>query len=44
MTVEEILAALQAILDGAEGRSLTDDEAAQYEDLEKRLDRKADRP
>lgn len=37
MTVDEILAALQAILDSAEGRSLTDEEAARYEDLEKQL-------
>lgn len=36
-TVEETLAALQAIVDGADGRSLTDDEVAQYEGLEQDL-------
>lgn len=33
-TIEDTLAALQGILDAAEGRSLTDDEAARYEALE----------
>lgn len=42
MTVEEILAALQAIIDGAVGdggepRDLTEEEAARYEQLEKQL-------
>lgn len=39
MTVEEILAALQAILDGAAGedRDLTDDEMNRYEELEGKL-------
>lgn len=42
MTIEEILAALQAIIDGAvaedgEARDLTEDEAKRYEELEKRL-------
>lgn len=36
-TTEDILAGLQAILDNAEGRSLTDDEAARYEALEGNL-------
>ena len=36
-TIEEILAALQAIIDGAEGRSLTDDEVTAYENLERDL-------
>lgn len=36
-TIEEILAALQAIVDGAQGRSLTDEEVGQYEALEKEL-------
>lgn len=44
MTVEEILAALQAILDSATGpdgaqRSLTDEEVARYEELEGELKR-----
>lgn len=34
MTTEEILAALQAILDGADGRNLTADEVTRYEALE----------
>lgn len=34
MTLEEILAALKAIIDGAEGRSLTDEEVERYEKLE----------
>ena len=34
MTIEEILAALQAILDGSQGRPLTDEEATKYEGLE----------
>lgn len=38
-TVEEFLAALQAVIDGAEGRSLTDEEVARYEELEKGLQR-----
>jgi HK97 family phage major capsid protein len=37
MRIEEILAALQAIIDGAEGRSFTDEEATQYEGLEAQL-------
>jgi HK97 family phage major capsid protein len=42
VTVEEILAALQAIIDGAQGddgqpRDLTEDEAARYEQLEAQL-------
>jgi HK97 family phage major capsid protein len=42
MTVEELLAALQAIIDNAQGdngapRDLTEEEAARYEDLEKQL-------
>jgi HK97 family phage major capsid protein len=37
MTVEEILAALQAILDGSQGRALTEEEATNYEDLEAQL-------
>jgi HK97 family phage major capsid protein len=37
MTVEEIVAALAAIVDGAEGRDLTDEEATNYEDLEAKL-------
>jgi HK97 family phage major capsid protein len=36
-TIEEILAELQAIIDGAEGRSLTDDEVTNYEALETEL-------
>jgi HK97 family phage major capsid protein len=38
-TVEEFLAAMQAIIDGAEGRSLSDDEVTQYEKLEGGLQR-----
>lgn len=43
MTVEEILKALQAIIDGAKGedgeeRPLTDEEAARYEELEGKLE------
>lgn len=34
MTVEEILAQLQAIIDGAQGRDLTDEETARYAELE----------
>lgn len=34
MNVEEILAALKAIIDGAEGRELTDEEVERYEQLE----------
>ena len=37
MNVEEILAALQAILDAADGRNLTADEVRQYEALERDL-------
>lgn len=37
MTIEEILAALQAIIDGATGRSLTDEEVQRYEELEGQL-------
>lgn len=37
MTVEEILAALQAIMDQAMGRDLTDDEVTRYEQLEGQL-------
>lgn len=37
MSIEEILAALQAIIDGAQGRSLTDEEAERYEQLEVEL-------
>lgn len=36
-TIDEILAELQAIIDGAEGRSLTDDEVTRYEGLERDL-------
>lgn len=34
MTIDEIVAALKAIVDGAEGRDLTDEEAERYEQLE----------
>lgn len=37
-TIEEILAALQAIVDAADGRSFTDAEVTEYEALEKELD------
>lgn len=37
-TVEDILAALQAIVNAADGRSFTDDEVSQYEALERELD------
>lgn len=37
MTIEELLAALQAIIDQANGRSLTDDEVTRYEELEVQL-------
>jgi HK97 family phage major capsid protein len=37
MTIEEIHAAMQALIDGAEGRTLTDEEVAQYEALEAQL-------
>lgn len=37
MTIEEITGAMTAIVDGAAGRSLTDDEVAQYESLETNL-------
>lgn len=36
-TIEDILAELQAIIDSADGRSLTDDECTQYEALETEL-------
>lgn len=36
-TVEEILAAMQNIIDGADGRSLSDDEVTKYENLETEL-------
>lgn len=38
MTIEEIMARMQAVLDGAEGRSLSDDEVETYTGLEKELD------
>lgn len=34
MTIDEIMAALRAITDGAKGRNMTDDEVKQYEALE----------
>jgi HK97 family phage major capsid protein len=37
-TIEDILAALQGIVDAADGRSFTDAEVEQYENLEKELD------
>lgn len=37
MSIEEILAALQAIIDGSDGRDLTDEEVSRYEDLERNL-------
>lgn len=37
MTIEDILASLQGILDRAEGRNLTDEEVAEYEGLEEQL-------
>lgn len=37
-TIEEILAALQAIVDSAEGRAFTEDEVTQYEALEKEME------
>jgi HK97 family phage major capsid protein len=37
MTVDEILEALRGIIDNAEGRDLTDEEAARYEELEGKL-------
>ena len=37
MSSEEILEALRAILEAAEGRDLTEDEVRSYEDLEKQL-------
>lgn len=36
-TIEEILAALTAIVDGADGRDLSDEEATRYEELEAAL-------
>lgn len=38
MNIEEILAALKAIIDGAEGRDLTDEEVERYEKLEGELE------
>lgn len=38
MTLEEILAALRAILDASEGRELTDEEVDRYEELEGKLE------
>lgn len=38
-TIEEILAALQAIVDAADGRSFTDVEVTEYEALEKELEK-----
>lgn len=37
MSIEEILAAMQTIIDGAEGRTLTDEEVKRYEALENQL-------
>lgn len=37
MTVEEIVAALKAIVDGAEGREMSDEEMERYEELEGKL-------
>ena len=37
MTIEDILAAMQTIMDGSEGRPLTDEEVTQYEGLEAQL-------
>jgi HK97 family phage major capsid protein len=37
VTIEEIMAALQAIMDAADGRDLTDDEVTDYERLEGQL-------
>jgi hypothetical protein len=37
VSIEQIHAAMQAIIDGAEGRALTDDEVSQYEALEAQL-------
>lgn len=37
MNIEEILAQMQGIMDGAAGRSLTDEECTNYENLEKQL-------
>ena len=37
MSIEEILAAMNALIEGAQGRSLTDDEVTQYEQLEAQL-------
>jgi len=37
-TIDEILGALQGIVDAAEGRSFTDDEVTQYEALERELE------
>lgn len=37
-TIEDILGALQAIVDAADGRSFTDDEVTQYEALERELE------
>ncbi|PSL02879.1 HK97 family phage major capsid protein [Haloactinopolyspora alba] len=37
MNIEELLAAMQNIIDGADGRTMTDDEVKQYEALEAKL-------
>lgn len=37
MSIEEIVAALQVIVEGAEGRDLTDEEVSRYEELEGKL-------
>ncbi len=37
MTIEDLLAALKSVIDAAEGRSLTDEEVARYEELEAEL-------
>ena len=39
MTVEEILAALQAVIDEAKGEPMTDEQVARYEELEAKLTR-----
>lgn len=37
MTIDELVEAMRALVDAAEGRDLTDDEAERYEDLERQL-------
>lgn len=37
MSIEEIVAALQAIIDSSSGQPLTDEQASRYEELEKQL-------